>query len=125
MLLKNDALHPAVIKTITEERDSPRFTLNMPQLLSQKYNVPLLSPFLSSSGALAAPIYAKTLLSHILLSIISKDTSPILAFFRCGALLRLCEGSFDLSGYDISECELMSYLIKLNIWFEKYHPTIS
>lgn len=122
VLRKNNAYHPAVSETLFYDEASPVFTLNTPQILAESYGICLNSPFLRSSGAFGVPDSAKIPLRHILLSIISKDTSPVLAFFRSGALLRLCEGGFELSG--LSESQLISYIIKLNIWLEKYRPVI-
>lgn len=63
-------------------------------------------------------------LKRILLDTIADDSAPILAFFDKSSLLKLCERGFDLSGGNISETELVSYLIKLNLWFLKYQPVI-
>ncbi len=124
ILLENDVLHPALKETLAPENSAPGFALNTPQILADGYGIRLSSPFLRQGGALAATDLAKTQLRHILLSIISRDTSPILAFFKSGALLRLCEGGFDFPDADLSEAELISYIIKLNIWFEKFRPII-
>lgn len=65
----------------------------------------------------------KTALRHILLDIIAKEHSPVVAFFKRTSLLKLCEGGFVFSPGE-SECELTAYLIKLNMWFEMYQPRI-
>lgn len=65
----------------------------------------------------------KTALRHILLDIISREHSPIIAFFKRSALLRLCEGGFSF-GENQYESQLIAYLIKLNMWFESNRPRI-
>lgn len=57
-----------------------------------------------------------------LLSVISTPDSPVNAFFNRPALLRLCAGKFDFP--DISELTLITYILKLNIWFLNYRPML-
>lgn len=122
VLRQNGAYHPQVMETLFYEEPDCAFTLNSPQMLADNQEVQQCSPFIRTYGGFSAPDSAKIPLRHILLSIISKDTSPVLAFFKSSSLLRLCEGGFELSG--LSEAQLISYIIKLNIWLEKYRPSI-
>ena len=122
VLRQNNAYHPQVMETLCYEEPSCTFALNTPQILADSCEVRQCSPFMRTKGGFSVPESAKIPLRHILLSIISKDTSPVLAFFKSSSLLRLCEGGFELSG--LSESQLISYIIKLNIWLEKYRPSI-
>lgn len=125
LLIKNDAFHPAVARSVVLPESEDKIILNSPRLIAQSFGISLSTPvFDSVSAEISMPAAMKTSLRHILLEIISKDSSPILAFFRRPALLRLCEGNFDFSGTELSECELISYIIKLNIWLEQYCPTL-
>ena len=114
---KNNALHTPVSESLVPCTPSD-FVPCTPQILADSLDICSAEPFYDS------PIihmdFAKTQLRHILLSIIAKDTSPILAFYKRGALLRLCEGGFDR----LHECALLEYLIKLNIWLEKFRPIL-
>lgn len=115
---KNDAMHAPVAETLMPCSASD-FLPCTQQILADSLDITSAQPFYEHE---ILPVdFAKTQLRHILLSIIAKDTSPILAFFRRGSLLRLCESGFEHSS---SDCALMEYLIKLNIWFEKFHPII-
>lgn len=125
LLIKNAAFHPAVARSVVLPEPEHEIILNSSRLIAQSFGISLSTPILGSvSTENSMPAAMKTSLRHILLEIISKDSSPILAFFRRPALLRLCEGNFDLSDAELSEGELISYIIKLNIWLEQYHPTL-
>lgn len=125
LLIKNAAFHPAVARSVVLPEPEHEIILNSPRLIAQSFGISPITPVFSSvSTEIPVPAAMKTSLRHILLEIISKDSSPILAFFRRPALLRLCEGNFDFFGAALSECELISYIIKLNIWLEQYCPTL-
>lgn len=125
LLIKNEVFHPAVSRSVVSNEPEHEIILNSPRLIAQSFGISLKTPVSGSDSAIVpAPAAMKTSLRRILLEIISKDSSPILAFFRRPALLRLCEGNFDFSGSGLSECELISYIIKLNIWLEQYCPTL-
>lgn len=123
LLINNNAFHTAVAETISPP-ENEEFSFNAPYLLGATAGISPISPFLRDEGGLLSPDSAKPILRRLLLYIISKDTAPIFAFFKPGALLSLYEGGFDFSGSQISETELISYIIKLNIWLEKYCPKI-
>lgn len=136
ILEKNNAFHMPVKDTLLKEDIEQNITLNTPHLLSEEYEIDLKSPFLSQavqSSDICKEIHDNFdmkisgltgRLKRILIEIIADDTAPILAFFEKSALLKLCERGFDLSGSDLTETELISYIIKLNLWFLKYRPTI-
>ena len=62
------------------------------------------------------------LLRRRLLSVISDNSSSINAFFNPSSILLMCEGKFNLP--HLTEIALCAYLLKLNIWFEEYRPSI-
>lgn len=131
-LIKNNAIYPPLEKNFTTHEKSESTPVCYPTLIADHFDVKLESSVFSAKGhcnkeetqirLYHSPV-VKTALRHILLDIISKEHSPIIAFFRRSALLRLCEGSFSFLP-DQSDCELMAYLIKLNMWFEQYRPRI-
>lgn len=131
-LIKNDAFHRSVEKNFTTYTKSDGAFLRYPTLIADHFDVKLKTPVLFDrdyynkeeilTGYTRTPAI-KTALRHILLDIISKEHSPVLAFFKRSALLRLCEGSFSFLPNQ-SECELTAYLIKLNMWFEIFRPRI-
>lgn len=128
-LIKNDAFYSALennIKDYVPEGDILPF---YPSLIAGAFETEIKT--LSTDGTIyneetPSPIASqrvKTALRHILLDIISKEHSPIIAFFKRSALLRLCEGGFTFSENQ-SESELIAYLIKLNMWFDSFRPRI-
>ncbi|MBO5060106.1 MAG: hypothetical protein J6C82_04250 [Clostridia bacterium] len=137
ILVKNNAFFPAVEETLITGDIPSGTTPNWPLMIAQSTNMNLKTPIFDarmrglvknhafgSAGIAFVPETARTALKHILLEIISENNSPILAFFNKSALLRLYEGSFDFNDSDLTEGELISYIIKLNIWLEKYRPSI-
>lgn len=84
--------------------------------------------FFESFGMSAPEVYRQNytkirfLLRRELLSAVSDKNSPINAFFSPSSMLMLCEGKFDFPA-DL-EIGILSYLLKLNIWFCKYRPSI-
>ena len=126
-LLKNCAFHPAVEKNICDFSPKATILAPYPQLIAEGFDAALKTSSLcdneETTFTKTCSTAVKTALRHILLDIISKEHSPIIAFFKRSGLLRLCEGGFVFSAGE-SEWELIAYLIKLNMWFEKYHPHI-
>ncbi len=152
ILEKNNAFHPAVLGSLVKLLPKEVALLNSAYLLAKSNELTLKSPFLcpnvydflinsakphnelfydticdnfgkiNPSPSSVPNLSAK--LKRILLEIIADDSAPILSFFNKSALLRLCECGFDLSCGNLTDQELVSYIIKLNIWFLKYRPTI-
>ena len=128
-LIKNDAFYNALENNIKEYAPGNDILPSYPSLIAGAFETVIKTP------TIASDIYneeilthtvsqrIKTALRHILLDIISKEHSPIIAFFKRSALLRLCEGGFTFSKNQ-SESELIAYLIKLNMWFEINRPRI-
>lgn len=130
-LIKNNAFYPSLENNIKDYTPDSSVFPPYTQLISSTYDTTVIPAHLNIShpdkedllNAQILPTAIKTALRHILLDIISQEHSPIIAFFKRSSLLRLCEGGFTFLPGE-SEYELISYLIKLNIWFEMYHPRI-
>ena len=123
-LIKNDAFYSSLEKNFSDYSQSIGTFLNYPAIMADYFETEIKPLYYKEeTPPKFNPFEVRTALRHILLDIISKEHAPILAFFRRSALLRLCEGGFTFSPGQ-SECQLTAYLIKLNMWFEKYHPRI-
>lgn len=126
-LFRNDAFYHSIEENLSEHTPDMGTIPFYTALISDYFNIPLFSSDQYNKEEtltfFANPCHLKAALRHILLDIISKEHAPIIAFFKRSALLRLCEGGFTFSPCH-SECELTAYLIKLNLWFEKYSPRI-
>lgn len=128
-LLKNDAFYTALEKNMQDYLPDSDILPCYPALIARSFETVIKTPATLSDiyneGFLSHQVSprVKTALRHILLDIISKDHSPIIAFFKRSALLRLCEGGFAFL-QNQSESELIAYLIKLNMWFETNRPRI-
>lgn len=153
ILIKNNAFHKAVLHTLdySGSISFPHDFLSAVPAMCQAADCVPEMPFLSRglyeqlsvlpytpSAFFAAlcrkkppvpqqyPMYP--LLLHIasreLLKIISDGESPVNAFFNPSALLKLCEGKFDFTGTDISALAVITYILKLNIWFSEYRPAL-
>ncbi len=128
-LIKNDALYSALEDNLKNYLPDSDILPPYPSLISGSFETEIKTPLIAGniyneetlSHLVSQRI--KTALRHILLDIISKEHSPIIAFFKRSALLRLCEGGFSFSENQ-SESELIAYLIKLNMWFEMNRPRI-
>ncbi len=128
-LIKNDAFYNALEDNIKEYIPKSDILPAYPSLIAGSFEAEIKTPVInvdSYKEETLSPICSqrvKTALRHILLDIISKEHSPIIAFFKRSALLRLCEGGFTFPENQ-SESELISYLIKLNMWFDINRPRI-
>ena len=128
-LIKNDAFYNAIENNMLEYVPDGHIIPSYPSLISGAFETEVKTPLINGTIYNEETLYpafsqrVKTALRHILLDIISKEHSPIIAFFKRSALLRLCEGGFTFSGNE-SESELIAYLIKLNMWFESNRPKI-
>ncbi len=150
----NNAFHPAVDETLELSDSSGFIPINSSHILAEDSEVELISPFLScdifdlfASLKTDTPEFFSNCISHlcagnshvlpksytlpltrklkrILLDIIADESAPILAFFDKVSLLKLCERGFDIPNGSLSEIEVISYIIKLNIWFLTYKPVI-
>lgn len=126
-LFENRLFHSAVEENLHDFQPKssifPPYTKIISDLLGQDVFVPKTNEILQ----VLRPDYnsqkLKAVLRRILLDIISKEHSPIFAFFNRSALLRLCEGGFIFHDSE-SVLELTAYLIKLNLWFEIFSPSI-
>lgn len=121
-LIKNGAFYGPIEENMKSYTPNGDILLPYPSMIADFFDVSIKTPNLESiyneetlSPAVSQRV--KTALRHILLDIISKEHSPIIAFFKRSALLRLCEGGFTF-GEAESESPLIAYLIKLNMWFE-------
>lgn len=128
-LIKNDAFYGAVEENMKSHTPNGDIFVPYPSLLADYFDTCIKTPVIKSNiyneetPSFIVSQRIKTALRHILLDIISKEHSPIIAFFKRSALLRLCEGGFSFSENQ-SESEIIAYLIKLNIWFEMNMPRI-
>lgn len=128
-LIKNGAFYSAVEENMKSHTPRGDIFVPYPSMLADSFEASVKTPVIKSniyneetpSHTISGRV--KTALRHILLDIISKEHSPIIAFFKRSALLRLCEGGFSF-GENESESELIAYLIKLNMWFEMNQPRI-
>lgn len=128
-LIKNDAFYNPLKDNMKDYLPDSDILPSYPSLIASAFETEIQTPQAKSTiyneetpSQIVSP-RIKTALRHILLDIISKDHSPIIAFFKRSALLRLCEGGFTFSENE-SESELIAYLIKLNMWFEMNKPRI-
>lgn len=124
-LLKNDAFYSPLEKNIKGYTPSGDVFVPYPSMIADLFETSIKTPLINSEEipTQGSSQRVKTALRHILLDIISKEHSPIIAFFKRSALLRLCEGGFSFREGE-SESQLIAYLIKLNMWFEMTRPKI-
>jgi len=126
-LFANDIFHDAVKENLQsfcpKGHIFPEYTKIIADFLGQDVYIPALDETSKNYDACYESQKLKTVLRRLLLDIISKEHSPIFAFFKRSALLRLCEGGFSFTDNE-RETELISYLIKLNLWFEIFSPSI-
>ena len=124
-LIKNGAFYSAIEENMKAHSPSGDIFIPYPSMIADSFGTSIKTPIIynveTPPTALSGRI--KTALRHILLDIISKEHSPIIAFFKRSALLRLCEGGFSFCENE-NESELIAYLIKLNMWFEMTKPRI-
>ncbi len=125
---EGDCLFPQVAETLCGTLPPISTPLNIPFMLSQNLSVIPITPLLTPPHKADTPSIvqspAQSFIRRIFLDIISKNNSPISAFFKKSALLKLYESGLDAENCGLYEFEIMSYIIKLNIWFEKYRPRI-
>ena len=150
ILIKNNVLHPAVEESLLPEESG--FTYIGSRQIAGSFKADIKTPLLSRKLYQFIKLQEKPLeffdallktctgdtktctnyglltlkkLRRILLEIISSDSAPILAFFRKGALLSLCEkGVEDISNLQ-DETAFLAYIIKLNIWLCSFRPFIN
>lgn len=125
-LLENNAFTSGIKNNMESFSSSADIFLPYPKLIGSHFDRTIKTPFATENACslgVFEDIHTKKILRRILLDIISKEYPPITAFFRKEALLKLCEGGFRFF-HGQSENELISYLIKLNLWFEKFRPQI-
>jgi len=128
-LIKNDAFYKALEDNMKDYIPESNILPAYPSLIARAFETEIKTPLMASykyneeTPSQIVSQRVKTALRHILLDIISREHSPIIAFFKRSALLRLCEGGFTFSENQ-SEPELIAYLIKLNMWFETTQPRI-
>ncbi len=125
-LIKNGAFYSALEESIKNHIPKGDIILPYPSMIADSFESSIKTPVLKDTiYNVETPTSSRirTALRHILLDIISKEHSPIVAFFKRSALLRLCEGGFTFSENE-NESELIAYLIKLNLWFEMKKPRI-
>ena len=126
-LIRNDAFYTPLENNMKNHIPESHIIPFYPSLISRAFETEIKTiptkGNIYNEGTQIASQRIKTALRHILLDIISREYSPIIAFFKRSALLRLCEGGFTFSEHQ-SESELIAYLIKLNIWFEMTRPQI-
>lgn len=121
-LINNGAFYSPIEENMKSYTPSGDILIPYPAIIAEFFETSIKTPAFRNvySDAAPSPVVSgrvKTALRHILLDIISKEHSPIIAFFKRSALLRLCEGGFSF-GENESESPLIAYLIKLNMWFE-------
>lgn len=118
----NNFYYPAVLKTLIPTKCEDFSTLSPEEALSAYYAI---DACVTDCGEnLGTETIKKFLvpLRRILLGIIAKNDSPILAFFKRHTLLSFCEGAYSVdSGFEIA---LLAYFIKLNIWLLEYSPRL-
>lgn len=127
-LIRNDALYSPLKNNLKDCLPEGNIIPAYPPLISKTFGTEIVvfhsgNIYNEETPSQIVSQRIKTALRHILLDIISKEHSPIIAFFKRSALLRLCEGGFTFSENQ-SESELIAYLIKLNMWFEMNRPRI-
>ncbi len=128
-LIKNGAFYSPLEENMKNYTPCGDILAPYPSMIADFFETSIKTPLLDGhiyNEITPSPISSgriKTALRHILLDIISKEHSPIIAFFKRAALLRLCEGGFSF-GENEDESQLIAYLIKLNMWFEIFLPRI-
>lgn len=128
-LIKNHVFYNALEGNIKDYIPQGNIVPSYPSLISGAFGTEIKTPPFASyiyneeTQDFCVSQRIKTALRHILLDIISREHSPIIAFFKRSALLRLCEGGFSFEKNE-NESQLIAYLIKLNLWFEMYRPRI-